>query len=119
MSEKKDPGACLDKAECLLNLCEGTLTIKDLKDTVEKLFNNVDDNNKVIFSTTHKAKGLERDRVFVLANTYRHGCGGEEDNLWYVAITRARSELFLVYKQGKQYAAMNKEQLWDFVQNKT
>lgn len=102
LSEKKSTEVCMDKAECLLNLCEGTLTIKDLKETIEKLFNDVADNAKVILSTTHKAKGLERDRVFVLFNTYRHtGAGGEEDNLFYVAITRSKSELYLVAKAGK------------------
>ena len=104
LSEKKDTMVAIDKAECLLNLCEGTLTIKDLKETIEKLFNDVDDAAKVIFSTTHKAKGLERDRVFVLKNTYRYGPGveGEEANLWYVAVTRSKSELYLVQKYLKQ-----------------
>lgn len=102
LSEKKNTEVCIDKAECLLNLCEGTLTIKDLKETIEKLFNDVNDDAKVILSTTHKAKGLERDRVFVLVNTYRKsGTGGEEDNLWYVAITRAKKELYLVSKPNK------------------
>ena len=103
MTEKKDTTATIDKAECLLNLCEGNLTIKDLKETIEKLFDDVDDNKKVILSTTHKAKGLERDRVFVLYNTYRYGPGvvGEEANLWYVAVTRAKKELYLVRKPSK------------------
>lgn len=103
LSEKKDPMVCQDKAECLLNLCEGTLTINDLKETIEKLFNDTDDNNKVIFSTTHKAKGLERDRVFMLVNTYRYGPGvvGEEANLYYVAVTRAKKELYLVSSPSK------------------
>jgi superfamily I DNA/RNA helicase len=104
LAEKKDPIATVDKAECLLNLCEGTLTIKDLKETIEKLFNDTDDHAKVIFSTTHKAKGLERNRVFVLTNTYRYGPGveGEEANLWYVAVTRSKNELYLVKKYLKQ-----------------
>lgn len=103
LSEKKDTLVCLDKAECLLNLCEGTLTLKDLKETIEKLFNDVDDNKKVIFSTTHKAKGLERDRVFMLVNTYRYGPGvtGEEANLYYVAVTRAKKELYMVRSPSK------------------
>lgn len=101
MSERRNTDICMDKAECLLNLCEGTLTIKDLKETIEKLFNDTDDHAKVIFSTTHKAKGLERDRVFVLVNTYRKGNGGEEDNLWYVAVTRSKGSLFLVKKPNK------------------
>lgn len=101
MSERKNTDICMDKAECLLNLCEGTLTIKDLKETIESLFNDTDDSAKVIFSTTHKAKGLERDRVFVLADTYRKLNGGEEANLWYVAVTRAKKELYLVRKPNK------------------
>jgi len=102
LAEKKDTMVAIDKAECLLNLCEGTLTIKDLKESIEKLFSDVDDSAKVVFSTTHKAKGLERDRVFVLAGTYRKGSGiAEENNLWYVAVTRAKSELFLVRKPSK------------------
>ncbi len=43
LAEKKDPIATIDKAECLLNLCEGTLTIKALKETIDKLFNDVND----------------------------------------------------------------------------
>jgi superfamily I DNA/RNA helicase len=104
LGEKKDPIATVDKAECLLNLCEGTLTIKGLKETIEKLFNDTDDHAKVIFSTTHKAKGLERNRVFILTSTYRYGPGveGEEANLWYVAVTRSKNELYLVKKYLKQ-----------------
>lgn len=103
LSEKKDTIVAEDKSECLLNLCEGALTIKDLKETIESLFNDVDDNKKVILSTTHKAKGLERDRVFMLVNTYRYGPGvtGEEANLYYVAVTRAKKELYLVRKHTK------------------
>lgn len=109
MTEKRNTATCIDKAECLLNLCEGTLTIKDLKETIEKLFNDVDDSSKIIFSTTHKAKGLERDRVFVLVHTYQKVLGGEEANLWYVAVTRAKKELYLVQKQNKfaQYDGFN------------
>ena len=115
LSEKKDTSGAIDKADCLLNLCEGNLTIKDLKETIDKLFNDVDDNKKVIFSTTHKAKGLERDRVFILVNTYRYGPGveGEEANLWYVALTRTKKELYLVHKPSKyeQYDDFKKESL--------
>ncbi len=115
LSEKKDTSSVVDKADCLVNLCEGNLTINDLLDTIEKLFDDVDDNKKVVFSTTHKAKGLERDRVFVLVNTYRYGPGvtGEEANLWYVAITRTKQDLFLVRKESKyeQYDNFSLEKL--------
>ena len=48
-------------------------------------------------SSTHKAKGLERHRVWMLADTYRPGGSQEEKNLYYTACTRARSSLFLAY----------------------
>jgi len=102
IAEKKDTTNCIDKCECLRNLCEGILSISDLKDSIEKLFHDVDDNKKVIFSTTHKAKGLERDRVWVIRGTYRRGLNTEEDNLWYVAITRSKSELYLVTTPPKK-----------------
>jgi superfamily I DNA/RNA helicase len=100
LSEKKDTSSTIDKCECLLNLCEGVVTIKDLKSTIDKLFNDVDDDHKVILSTTHKVKGMERDRVFLLTDTYRYGPGvtGEEANIYYVAITRAKKELYMVRK---------------------
>lgn len=103
ISEGKDTSIVSDKAECLINLCDGVTTVKDLKETIDKLFADVDDNKKVVFSTTHKAKGLERDRVFVLSYTYRYSKGveGEEANLWYVALTRSKKELFLVKKHNK------------------
>lgn len=50
--------------------------------------------------TAHKSKGLEADRVFILCETFRGGFnasgGGEEDNLRYVASTRAKKELIFV-----------------------
>lgn len=103
IAEKKDPSACIDKAECLSNLCEDCPSIQTLKDNIEKLFADTDDQKKVVFSTTHKAKGLERDRVFILRWTYRYGPGvtGEEANLYYVAVTRAKKELYLVNKVNK------------------
>jgi DNA helicase II / ATP-dependent DNA helicase PcrA len=111
LSEKKNTENCLDKAECLLNLCEGTLTIKDLQETIEKLFDDDDNSKRVILSTTHKAKGLERDRVFMLVNTYRYGPGvtGEEANLYYVAVTRSKKELYMVRTPSKYSKFDNKK----------
>lgn len=98
---KRDPSVTQDKADCLRTLCEGIRSLQDLKDNIDQLFHDGDDHNRVILSSTHKAKGLERDRVFMLRDTYRNGKSAkgnnkEEDNLAYVAITRAKRELFLV-----------------------
>jgi superfamily I DNA/RNA helicase len=94
----RDTSIVEDKAECLIALCEGTASIKDLLDNIDKMFHDGDDKDRVILSSTHKAKGLERDRVFLLRDTYRPANGQEEANLLYVAITRARKSLFLVKK---------------------
>ena len=88
-----------DKLDCLRTLCEGTNGLDGVKNNINQLFYEGDDRkDRVILSTTHKAKGLERDRVFMLKDTYRPGTGVEEDNLTYVAFTRARKELYLVSK---------------------
>lgn len=102
LKAKRDSSVVSDKADCLRTLCEGTRSIQDVKSNIDNLFHDGDDHNRVILSSTHKAKGLERDRVFMLRDTYRNGRqpdkggGKEEDNLAYVAITRAKKELYLV-----------------------
>jgi DNA helicase-2/ATP-dependent DNA helicase PcrA len=94
---KRDVSIPQDKAECLNLLCEGTKSLEVVKSNIDKLFyEGDDDKDRVILSTTHKAKGLERDRVFMLSHTYHPGKSVEEDNLYYVAVTRARKELYLV-----------------------
>lgn len=93
---KRDPSIIYDKVECLQELCSGTRDLKEVIDNINKLFREGDDRkDRVILSTTHKAKGLERDRVFMLHNTYKPGKNIEEDNLTYVAYTRAKRELYL------------------------
>lgn len=52
----------------------------------------------IVLGTTHKLKGLERNRAFALGWTYRAGRNVEEANLWYVAVTRAKTFLGIVAK---------------------
>lgn len=93
---RRDSSVMEDKVECLRTLCEGARTLNDVKNNIAKLFHDGDEHDRVILSTTHKAKGLERDRVFILKDTYRPGKNVEESNLAYVAYTRAKNELYLV-----------------------
>jgi superfamily I DNA/RNA helicase len=96
---RRDPTTIQDKAGCLEVLCDGANSLNEVKANIDKLFKDGDDKNRVILSTTHKAKGLERDRVFMLEGTYRRGKDQrEENNLVYVAYTRAKESLFLVSK---------------------
>jgi len=109
LAEKKPIDGCLDKAECFSNLCENATTIDELKKTIEKLFNDIDDTKKVVLSTTHKSKGDERENVFVLRDSFRIWVYAntdisnlkdpklkEEYNVVYVALTRAKDKLYIV-----------------------
>lgn len=95
----RDTQAIEDRAECILALSEGAASVADLISQIESMFADSDDKNRITLSTTHKAKGLERERVWLLQSTYMRRPEPEEANLMYVAVTRARKTLFLV--QGK------------------
>ena len=91
-----------DRAACMQSFCEGTRDIEEVKRRIKSMFDDADDDtSKVVFSTVHRSKGLERNRVWLLENSFV--CKPKtplevkaEANLRYVAITRSRSSLFLV-----------------------
>ncbi len=89
-----------DKVACLEVLCEGTNDLSVVKSRIKKLFAEVDKKNpgddKVICTSAHRAKGLEKERVWVLSDTFKPTKSVEESNLIYVAITRAKTHLYLV-----------------------
>lgn len=88
--------ALADRIECLRVLAPEHTLCSDLLAHLDEVFTDRDDTSKVTLSSAHRSKGLERDRVFMLADTFRSG--DQEDNCRYVAITRAKSEL--VYARG-------------------
>jgi superfamily I DNA/RNA helicase len=96
--KNRSSGAILDKCECLLTICDGASSINEVEDIIKNLFEDVDDKDKVVFSSTHGAKGLERDNVFLLKYTFKPGRNQEEKNIMYTAITRAKSNLYWVDK---------------------
>jgi superfamily I DNA/RNA helicase len=86
-----------DQAETLYHLSVHATNIREIEATIERLFSDDGVNNAyVLLSSVHKAKGLEADTVFVLDWTFRPGANQEEDNIIYVATTRARHELVFV-----------------------
>jgi superfamily I DNA/RNA helicase len=87
-----------DIAQTLSAISEGAASIADAETRLANLFQDSDENSKpaVVLSSVHKAKGLEWKRVFLLSETFRASKGGEEANIYYVAITRAMRELYLV-----------------------
>jgi DNA helicase-2/ATP-dependent DNA helicase PcrA len=84
-----------DRARAIYELSEGLDRIPALLDRM-RLLTSTARGVPILFSTVHKAKGLEADRVWMISNTFRPERSQEEKNLWYVAVTRAKSELFLV-----------------------
>jgi len=95
-----------DKADTLRVLCEGVQGARELEARLDTLFAD-SGGAAVICSSVHKAKGLEAQKVFVLFPTlYPKAPDGvkitaarvrEEQNIHYVAITRAIFHLVLVH----------------------
>ena len=92
-----------DKADCIVALIDGTHpeTIQDLNNYIKSLFS--DGNAAIMFSSIHKAKGLEADNVFILYPSLMPSKYAElgwqlieERNIQYVAYTRAKNTLVFV-----------------------
>lgn len=98
-AKHRDTQSVEDRAECLLALSEDAGTVADVLSEIESLFADKDSSQRIVLSSTHKAKGLERERVWLLNSTYRMRPEAEESNLYYVACTRAQKTLFIV--EGK------------------
>lgn len=100
------PENTLDRYECLINLCDECKTLEEVSKKIDELFDDTDENNIVILSTVHRAKGLERQDVFLLKWTFRVWFDkmhliekpNEEANIAYVAATRSKNRLFIVNK---------------------
>lgn len=104
IAKKKSTMSVEDRALTIEALAEGSRSVSDVVASIDSLFTDVSDQDRIMLSTTHRAKGLERDRVFLIAPTYAYyrnmnrdiETAVEEKNLWYVATTRAKNSLFFV-----------------------
>lgn len=88
-----------DQQGIVLALMQGAQSVDELCRRCDELFSDDAELGAVMCSSVHKAKGLEAERVYLLEGTFRRH--GEEDNLCYVAITRAKTTLALVSGFGK------------------
>lgn len=88
-----------DRCACLRELVSWCSTVPELIDKIEEMFDDTDMTSKVVCSTVHKAKGLERDCVWMLTDTFGYPevkpwmDVWSEENIWYVAVTRAKKQL--------------------------
>jgi DNA helicase-2/ATP-dependent DNA helicase PcrA len=81
---------------------EGGRSVGDLRAKIETLFSDTE-NGHILLSTIHRAKGLEAARVFLLRPdrlphpmAKSEASREQEENLRYVAYTRAMAELYIV-----------------------
>jgi len=90
-----------DRVETILALSDGCETVSELERKTEEIFS--DDAEGVTFSSVHKAKGGQAERVFILApHLMPHPRATQEweieqeKNIIYVSKTRATKELYFV-----------------------
>lgn len=106
---KLDSPACVarldgvaDQAGMLTSLTDGAPNVGEVEARIEALFSDdgLGQAGVITCSSVHRAKGLEAERVFVLANTLRYDTQ-EENNIAYVAITRAKNTLVWVTEERR------------------
>lgn len=90
-----------DKYECLVVISEGCESVNDVISKIERIFS--DGRSEIVFSSIHRSKGLESDKVYILEPQLmpsKWASKGweivQERNVMYVAITRARTGLYCV-----------------------
>jgi len=97
-----------DKVDCIVAFCQNASSVASVMLTIQTIFADVDHTNKnyILLSSIHRAKGLESDTVVWLAPEIT--CKAEqpwqqvqEDNLRYVATTRAKFCLKLRRRANK------------------
>lgn len=98
-----------DRFNCIVALSEGASDLSEVRARIESVFSNFEANGQpkhaVVMSSIHRAKGLEADTVYWLH--YNGECRApqqwmkvQENNLRYVAVTRAKKRLVMVAKSN-------------------
>lgn len=97
-----------DNIEALRVLSQGLVTTEELCNRIKTIFNN--SNEGIVLSTIHKAKGLESDNIFILLpsllkskKTQKDWEKQIEENLIYVAYTRAKKTLNFIKEDNKKF----------------
>ena len=98
---KKSTMSLSDKVETIHVIAEDVSNVKELLDKTMSIFD--DTAQGVVCSSVHRAKGLEADRVFIVApELMPHPMAEQpweieqEHHIKYVALTRSKSELYFV-----------------------
>lgn len=93
-----------DSIETIYALADSCATNEELKERIKNVFS--DDEQGIVFSSCHKAKGTEAERVFILKyelmphpmalKSMNPETIQQEKHVEYVALTRSKSELYFV-----------------------
>ncbi len=93
-----------DRCETLMAILNGADSLEEIDVRIERLFSDADESGAVVFSSVHRAKGLESDTVvwigpeiseWILRKVKTQEGRNCENNLSYVAITRAIKKLVI------------------------
>lgn len=91
-----------DRQACLEQFIEGASTVAEVLNKIDRVFSDTS-TGAVVFSSIHKAKGLEANNVFLLATKKANVKAKtpqdkqQERNLYYVAVTRAKNCFYEVF----------------------
>jgi len=87
----------MDKCACMMEFITNAKTVQQIRENLEELFKDDDEANAVVLGTVHRTKGLEANRVFVLApELLPHPLARKqwekegEKNICWIASTRAK-----------------------------
>lgn len=115
-----------DNINCIKVLCDNIVTTEELINKIDAIFSD-NDNEGVMLSTVHKAKGLETDNVFILypsllPNKYvkKEWEKKSEEHIVYVAYTRCRKTLNFIeedFRSTRTNASFNYEKMIEDIQN--
>jgi superfamily I DNA/RNA helicase len=84
-----------DQVLTLSAVAQDCKSITDIEVKITSLFEDSDSTRReaVVCSSVHKAKGLEWNKVCLVESSFRSKTQGEEANVYYVAVTRAKKTL--------------------------
>jgi len=81
-----------DRYDCFHALASGCNNLDDMRRKIEGMFSDNDEGNIITLSSVHRGKGHERKRVWILMPTLKAGKSEEEDNIYYVGMTRTHAK---------------------------
>lgn len=108
--------ALIDSVTCLKILSNNLTTTQELKDKINECFVDNESTDGIELSTVHKAKGLEADNVYIACSYLMPSKSAKKDweirqenNLMYVAYTRARNVLGFIDDEYFKNISINQD----------